>query len=46
MSDFYYLANIVTNINDKSDDFTKRNDNFISWQVDDKDRYGIDVVCK
>ena len=43
---FYHLANILTNTNDKADNFIKEDDNLILWQMDDADRYGIDGVCK
>ena len=36
----------MTNTNNKIDDFTKKDNNFISQQIDDIDRYGVDEVCR
>ena len=46
MSDLYHLAGILTNTNDKANDFIKEDDNLLSLQIDNADRYSIDGVRK
>lgn len=37
--DLHYLANTLTNTNDKANDFTREDNNLIPWQIDNAERY-------
>lgn len=44
--DFHYLANILTNTNDKANNLIRKDDNLILQQVNNIDRYCVDKVCR
>lgn len=46
VSDLHYLSNTLTNTDNKADDFTKEDDNLISQQVDNVDKYSVNGVPK